>query len=222
MIHRTFEWREDKEFGGEGWIMKGQPDFNAGTGRMIAHDTLEHFAGRYDGITDEMLAFGSILYGRADGGWFNNTSNSNVAWHMSSDIGMMLRDMQYGDKEIKVAPPTRPLREDWLEETIQDAMHRAVKQANDEWGENEDPNAFSNSMKEVDRMIAWMRIGYRMARRRWHGCDAWSLSNLFVKIQEEVDLRYKHGDLGEELHVRVNPRTLEHRIYNTMAEDNYA
>lgn len=71
MIHRIFEWREDQELGGYGWIMKGQPTFNASTGLGIAHDTLEHFANRYGSIADEMLAFGAILRVRVEGGYFS-------------------------------------------------------------------------------------------------------------------------------------------------------
>lgn len=72
MIHTVFEWREDREFGHDGWILKGFPNFNASGGQGIAHDTLEHFKKGDGSLAHEMLAFGAIIFIRGETGWFES------------------------------------------------------------------------------------------------------------------------------------------------------
>ncbi|UUZ75477.1 hypothetical protein LP414_27565 [Polaromonas sp. P1(28)-13] len=150
MIHRIFEWREDQELGGEGWIMKGQPTFNASRGLGIVHDTLEHFANRYGSITDEMLAFGSILRVRVEGGFFCRQYNPNPAFHLSGDLARMMEKLRF-DENIDRAPPTRPLCDGQMEEVIQESITEALRVANYEIDQNEERFVRDET---TDRMIA--------------------------------------------------------------------
>lgn len=43
MLTKTFEYRQDREYGEMGWVAVDAPQgFNTGDGRLVAHDMLEH------------------------------------------------------------------------------------------------------------------------------------------------------------------------------------
>lgn len=212
MIHTIFDWREDKEFGEDGWIMKNQPDFNISNGRGIAHDTLEHFPGKYGSLADEMLAFGSMVYMRAETGWFaQHTNLSNPADHLCSDLRQFILDVHYtDDRSIELAPKTYRLNDD-TEEIISESFAKAIKECNDRRDEGDELYKSNDTTKA---MAAFIRVGYRKASRRWsrHN-DAYSVSYLFDRIAKTVDEKHKRGEFGDELHVKVNTRTLEYKTY---------
>ena len=95
MIHKIFEWREDEEFGGEGWILKGYPSFNVANGNGIAHDTIEHFKGGDGGLSDEMMAFvsGAMFLVKAYA-QIQNVSTPQVVLHPVFDVGELHTTLQ--------------------------------------------------------------------------------------------------------------------------------
>ena len=207
MIHSVFEWREDEEYGDYGWIMKNQPTFNVSNGLGVAHDTMEHFKSRHGHIAYEMRAFGAIMRVRVDGGFFCKSYNSDPAWHLSLDMAQILEKLD-SDAEIAVAPRTYPLREGWIEEIIQTAITKGLKTAN---YDKEDEYLIKNG-ENTERMVNWMRIGYRQAVRRYPNSDGSDLMYCFEDIQRQVDGKYKNGEFGEELHIQINAQTLERRV----------
>lgn len=204
MIRTTFEWREDEELGGYGWIPKGKPNFNACDGRGIAHDSMEHFANEEETMDAEMRAFGAILRGRGEGGWFFQGHVPNIAYHLGSDIAGFLRDMRYGEWKLTDPGKTYALKGD-MEDEIQAGIKNALKTANDEADSEDNPFVRDQT---TDWMIGWMRRGYRMAHRRWHGADACELSWLYDSIAKEHDEQFKGGEEGDQLIVTIDPRNL--------------
>jgi len=209
----VFEWREDREFGGEGWILKGFPDFNASQGIGIAHDTLEHFAGGDGSLSHEMLAFGSMLYMRGESGWFHQYGNARgAADNMGSDIARFLDEMSYQDMGLRNPGRTYALR-DGLEDDLQAILTKGLSDANENarYNGSEVATVFTRDYK-IEWMAGWMRRGYRMCKKRWPGASASDMSWLFRQIQRDIDRRFKEGNHYEELHVRVNPTTREFQI----------
>ena len=222
MTHTIFEWREDKEFGGNGWIPKGYPDFNAGDGLSIAHDTLEHFADGDGSLSAEMEAFGSMLYIRVQSGWFYSRGNARgAAPNMGSDIARFLQQMRWQDMNLRNPGRTYRLG-DGLDDEIEAIITEGLRQANDEeaYSGDEVPFRYTRDWK-IQYMVGWMRKGYRRCKQRWHDAGPHQLSYLFDRIVRDVDDRFRTGDFGDELHVRVNNKTLEHSVTRRYAEDFY-
>ena len=226
MIRNVFEWRQDEEYGGEGWIMKGKPNFNASTGNGIAHDCLEHFRNDGDDLDAEMRAFGSMLWIRVETGWFFNNGRGTLsaADNLGSDIARFLEQMQHG--ELNLPKPGRTARlDDCMEDEIEAVIIEALKMANAEMQCNADedyqPAPFERGW-ETDRMIGWMRIGYRKCAQRWKHSDAHSVAYAFDQIRALVHKQYKDGQLGDELHIAVCPRRAHVEVNRRYAEDLYA
>ncbi|GAC1605836.1 MAG: hypothetical protein NVS3B3_04490 [Aquirhabdus sp.] len=207
MIHTIFEWREDQEFGGEGWILKGFPNFNASTGRGIAHDTLEHFKGGDGSLADEMLAFGAMLHIRGESGWFESlpTIDNRLEAQMGFDIARFLQELRWGNVYLRKPPRTYRLKDADLEYALYDIVNEGVKVANCE--RDEDAEMFQPGFATAN-MIHWMRVGYRKAIRRFKGNRPHDIAYCFDTIARKVDLGFNRGDLGDELHVRVNTESL--------------
>jgi hypothetical protein len=209
MITTKFDWREDREFGGFGWILQGFPNFNVSQGLGIAHDTLEHFKNGDGSLTHEMLAFGSMLFTRVECCWFSSRGNYRGAIiNLSSDIMGFLRDVYYGNSNVLKPPKTRKL-DDYLEDEIKGVMSKGYRDATQEYEVTDDMS------ETIQRMVGWMRIGYRKAKRRFHGNTSDELGFLFDEIVRTVDEKFKHGNEGETLVVKVNPRTLQFNIFRT-------
>jgi hypothetical protein len=206
----SFDWREDKEFGHYGWIMTGMPDFNASTGLGIAHDTLEHFANGDGSLTDEMMAFGAMMYIRGEGGYFDALPNNNNVPHLQlgGDICRFLQDERRGSIHIRKPPRTYSIGE--MDSEIQLSIKEGVRLANSELDDGDTP--FSTG-EVTDRMIGWMRIGYRKAERRYCNAAPIYLAHLFTEIRDTVDRQFKHGEEGEKLIVKVCQKSLKFRIY---------
>lgn len=216
MIKTVFEWREDQEFGGYGWIPKGYPDFNIVRGDNFAHDCIEHFKPTLGGLSDEMMAFGAMLYIRVESGWFyQKRFGQGAVENMGSDIGVFLENHESDPESYRLVDPgvTRPLDDD-MEAEIAAIMAKGVKNANEnrnwEAEEGEKPQ-FALDYK-TEWMTGWMRRGYRKTIKRFHGNSPCELSDLFDRIAAGVHASHTTGDEGEELHVAIDPRSLELKI----------
>lgn len=208
MIQTVFEWRGDRNTGEYGWIQKGFPNFNASDGRMVAHDTLEHFAGGDGSLTDEMLAFGAIMFVRGESGWFYQEGGIyDPAQSCALDISEFLHDVAWGNSHLKTAPRTCRLDDNTIENYIQDAVHGGLRIALNEYPEKCGQMRQSDAL--IKSMIGWMRIGYRKAVKRFYDNPAYQVADCFNEIRKKVDKHFSHGEFGEELIVKVNPRTLK-------------
>lgn len=219
MACRTFEWREDTEFGDWGWIPKGFPHFNAGQPMTIAHDVLEH-QDRDDGsLAHELRAFGAMIHVRGEGGWFARRESLHDDWISNADFDLAEHMRKYRHHEGQEArmwqpPPTRALADQDIEDQIRRALERAVDLANREFGDNE-PYELGPT---TDMMRGWMRIGYRNALRRYAGHSPYTLADAFRELMARVG-KHMQGDIGEELHVRVCNRTLNMQVIRKSSED---
>lgn len=217
MIHRIFEWREDQELGEYGWIQKGQPTFNSSTGRMIAHDVMEHTTPKYDHIAEEAMALGALIRVRHEAGAIGRSAYGFYTAPEESiglKIERLLESVCYGDVRITNPKPLTALRGNNrdAEEFIGDSIAAGIKQFAEERADEQAECQFTLRSPDIQRIWVWMRHGYRNALRRYAGNEAWRLNAVFNSIAHEVDEDHKHGELYEELHVWLNPRTLKFRI----------
>jgi hypothetical protein len=203
MTSLTFEWAEDDEFGGYGWIPKGMTGFNACDGRLIAHDVLEHFRDDRGTIEGEMRALGTVLFGRGLSGHFSSQYNPDPAHHLSSDIlYFLINIVENGTCKAPKPPNTYKLRDDYAEDIMNNIRLKVIKdlpQETDCFHANR-----AEYMKRLDILLDWMRIGFRKAVKKWGHDNGWNLTRLFERIAREVDENHKHGENYEELTVKVN------------------
>lgn len=217
---REFEWREDQEYGYEGWIMKRMPHFNVVEGFGIAHDVLEHFD-YGDELKHEFMAFGAMLYIRAEGGWWHSYARNfhTPAQNMSADISRFLVE------NAMYVQPCRSTRldDEWLEDMLAETSEQTYKLVLDEASSELEQGKFSRAdvREAIKRALHWMRRGYRKAVKRWHGAQAYHMADLFQSITQEAE-NHKQGDYGHTLSISVNTRTLEYRVVHREYQDPYA
>ena len=223
MSRHVFDWKEDQEYGGYGWVLRGCPHFNATAyGRTLAHDVLEHFKPKYGDLTDEMLAFGAMVWGRVQGGWFYNlTYNPSPAYHMAADLSRFLHDHYCDPHTHSLLDPgaTRRLNDD-MEDEIEAALRQAVKNANAEYADEETGELFTMGAT-VERMRGWMRRGYRAAARRYKGNRPEELCWLFDALAAHIDKRHTHADEGEELVITIDPQSMTFKTVQRYVEELY-
>lgn len=62
MLKRILEWREDADYGEQGWIPNWIPGANITSGFGLAHDVLEHDREDNGTIEEEFKAMGAMIY----------------------------------------------------------------------------------------------------------------------------------------------------------------
>lgn len=232
MFKVEFEWREDQEYGIQGWIPAHIPGFNAGSGRVIAHDTLEHARGDRGTMTEELIALGAALYVRAEGGYFHYRDNphggdGSILGRDMSNFMRMMHDGNYGlsFNSLKPAPMTTRLN-DWPNEILEAGLVKARSLFIEEiidYGDADDAGCEGINLTDLNRMLAsmrgWLRIGYRRAKVRYHQNEVYDLAHFFRELEEHIDKCHKHGDFGEMMTVRVCPKKLEFKVTRDFAYD---
>jgi hypothetical protein len=208
-IVRKFVWGHDDEYGIDGWKPALIPHFNVTQGFGIAHDVLEHFSASDSSINAEFLAFGAILYMRAEGDYWANNGRANYdpADNLYNDVADFL--INSGDG-LKRPGRTKRLDSD-LEEIIDRIRAKARRTMREEWSDDDTDDARNDRLLEW--AIGWMRKGYRKAAKRWDINHAYRRVGLFMEIERELDQpRFKHGDYGDTLVISINKKNLDVRV----------
>lgn len=208
MYSVRFVWREDQDYGGEGWAPKKFPEFNIVQGVGLAHDALEHFADDDGSLHGELQAFGAMIHVRWLGGWHYMIGNPGIytpAVNMANDFIQFMYTILSGE-ELKAAPKTYRCRgvygkdvEKIIDETLIEARKLVLSELDDE-----DAARIIELWNDFrDNARSWMRIGYRRAFRRF-GDTSDELPYVFKSIADSVE--NFHGSYGDELVVQVYPK----------------
>ena len=204
----VFEWREGAATGEIGWIPKGYKDFDPTDGTFAGHDVMEHFPRHKATLADEAMAFGAIIHVRVLGGWFGD-SFVQPATALGEDMGRFLNEMEKGWLMMG-DPGIVPAVDANGEYYINDIMMETIYFANAQSHAYETPG-FEENDQRLAWMEGWMRKGYAAAQRRWPH-NPYELARTFREIGRKVG-RYTRGhEEGDELHVLVDPRTLEVQV----------
>lgn len=211
MITTRFEWGEDVEYGFNGWLPVGMRNANAADGRVIAHDTLEHFPNVPNDMAGELMALGAMIRVRHEGGYFYQKTpmRPEVEYHLGADISNMLR----AGYTLRTPPRTYRLK-DGLEDVVQDSLREARKDIRyEETHGGQDFWIKPDALEEkLNHCAGWLRLGYQKALKRYQGVHPEELTWLFIQIEDDVKEHFKQGDLGEKLIVSVNLKQLTHSI----------
>ena len=211
MFQVKFEYREDEEFGGEGWIPSAYPHFNAATGFGLVHDVLEHFPEDDGDLAGEMKAFGSMINVRFLGGWQvrNGYSRYTPAENIGSDIGRFLEELSYESKELTKPPRTYKL-EEYAECIIQESLIEGKRSYLANLSDGDEPMSDTDIEMYLNQMAGWVRIGYRQSVKRFYGACNYELAGLFSNLERAVTKL--GGEFGQELTISVHPRRLDFKV----------
>lgn len=93
-MDRNAEW--------SGWRMKDMEHFDPGEGYTVTHDALEHFTKNETTLEQEMMAFGSMIFGRVMGGWWGQHNPLNAG----REGNVIMRDIArfLFERDWKIAP----------------------------------------------------------------------------------------------------------------------
>lgn len=194
-MKHVFVCEEHKEFGGLGWRLESQPDFDPLSGMAVAHDILEHFPNGDESPSDEFQALGASLLIRGEGGFFVFSSPGE---NIGADLPEIMRHVVHKNMGLSSAPKTRPLDE-YVEEWIKEAVGVLLEELK-LWYDKEDAEHVKSMIPD---MVGWMRIGYRRAKARYKG-KLWQVRDAFRKIQEEADKALKHAEEEDKLELSVS------------------
>jgi len=223
MIVKTFEYVTDPdeyvtdpEFGTLGWRLKGAPvEFNAGDGRTVAHDVIEHFwDGKTDRWEDELLALGAMIFVRWESGYLSGRYYSGLGENLSADLEKCLEFIA-NERDIKPISTYR-LKDDGIEADIEEAIRLATK----EFIEYVDGDVAGNRQmvsENSENIKGWIRTGYRRARRRYRSIAV--ASSLFDSISRQVDRMM--ADEFDEIKIIVNIRRCSAEVKRIERDDYY-
>lgn len=198
MRTKSFVW----DAKADGWKPETQPTFTAGPGFLVAHDVLEHFNDD-PAFKNELLAFGSTLYGRFH--------DDNIMIDVSSDdLSSFLIDEHF---EIDVPsqrwnkPLADPVAEQQLKAFIRRTGAKAVLKS-----VLSGSYAPSHKIQEaVERCEVWIRLGYRIAARRFIKRGPYAVRRLFGLIADAVNDDHDEyaPKAGDRLTIELNTETLD-------------
>lgn len=211
MLTRIFKAAEDQDYGGYGWTPEWIEGANAGDGRLVAHDVLEHYVDNKGGAEGELMAMGCVIWGRVMSGTLHGNFYLSKEEIIGSDIMAVLREVVYCNQTLKDPGRTYALRDDeYVEDVITKSIANSLKSLKIET-ENDD-HSYNDSIGMTDaeityRVRGWLRKGARAADKKYlkrHGLDCGNVSYLFDRLKEKVDKYDAQSYLGATMKVSVN------------------
>ena len=188
---RRFRIERHEEYGSIGLAPVWLPNQNEpARGMQIAHDVLEHSP---KGDDCEFPAIGAALWLRGQGGYWNDRYNWNPITNLASDFPSLAH--AWDNEELPDAMRTRALDPD-NERELQAVLHEGVKLTR-----NEEAPAWSKANQQ--RILHWMRQGYRAASKRWRNYSPGQLVCAFRAIEKAVDEFLKYHEEHEGLEAEL-------------------
>lgn len=180
MLTRTFEYRQDND-GNVGFVPVNAPTFfNAGDGRLVAHDMLEHFHTTTCSWEDELLALGAMIYVRGEYGYFTaNRHNPQWEVHLASDLlqvmGFVSNNRHLHDVKVRDT--------NGVGEGIDHAMDIAYSTMMKEREYDEDAYDLVVIKQQLPLIRKWLIKGYNKAAARYRNSFA-NTGMLFCEIEK--------------------------------------
>lgn len=193
---RSFTWVNN------GWRPVDAPQFNAGDGLLTAHDTLEHFTNDTS-FEAELLAFGATLFSRM-------AHDHRMVDVSSTDLAMFLRD-EHG--QVKAPNPrwNKPLPDADAEKRLRAFIALATVKLM-VFGTHQ---LLDFSPKQLalalDRIETWVRLGWRLAARRYRGHTPREVELLFANLMQAINQDHEEHPprQGDRLTLSFDPQSLQ-------------
>jgi hypothetical protein len=233
IIIGRFICEEHEEFGSLGLRPLAMPEADPLPGMTVAHDLLEHFPGDDGGVEAEFMALGAAYWLRHESGYVKNQrsragltdhSDRDAADDFSGDFMELYRHIAHEGFSLS-DPGTEPAIEcEYTEENLAAIVRKGLALTRTEIGDycDDDSDELHTfcSTETGDRILGWLRRGYRKATERYEGQDAYSIAEVvFNGIEERID-EYLKGDPSEgtEIEVEIDLSDLSFTIETVIGE----
>ncbi len=219
IIKRKFVWGTSREHGTSGWIPASMPDFDPVLeGYGMAHDILEHFSATDASIEAEFMAFGSIIYFRAEPNYWGMVGAylTDPAEILSSDVARFLQDQLHRDTPVRWTKVAARLCDD-TEDMLARMVKAVLREKRSCEFDREQSVRYNADLREA---LNWMRIGYHAAVKRWGIEDQIYRLDLFYTVERACDDILKNDDAehfdGDILTITVDSElpSIEHTMRN--------
>jgi hypothetical protein len=206
-----------------GWRPKAIPSFDPVDALTTVHDIFEHFPKtQVSGIADELLAQGAMLWLRLEGGYFGEFNNHNfdlesmLTKQVPGAWGMLFATAIARRMELEKAPVMGESAEP-LPLRTEGVLNHIITRADSLIGKTGIWGSFESRLANLDlaqrtmlqRSVLgaapWIRLGYRLAAKRYEGLEKRRLVRLFNQTISEVNeilhlegvMRQGRGDSGK-------------------------
>jgi hypothetical protein len=206
IIEAQFAVETHEEYGTLGLRPVDMPNADPLGGMAVPHDMLEHFPGDDGGVEAEFMALGAMLLIRGQTGFLQRSGNVNPPEsHIAADFILLYRHV--ADEGFSLLDPgeedTGPLGDEHgdadsvlrravrlgLESTKEEERYNANRDE-DEFGTDADDDelVIFCSDQTGERILGWLRKGYRKAVERYAGVDIYTLAyTVFEEIEGRVN-----------------------------------
>ena len=193
-IIKEFEYREDRDYGTLGWVLKDAPlVYNTGGPVIVAHDCIEHFTNAVDGsIEDELLALGSVAWIRGD-----SMTEMNHRYTCGETLGSVVHDL------LRIGRPIKDMTghyDPW--ESASRYIETGIRAGVSIFLEEEEELTKGMMKQDIRNMKGWMLRGMRLARKRFYGDKDLALY-LFTEVRDQV-AKVKWMEEGDILRVSIS------------------
>lgn len=214
-INRTFTYTDSDERGIEGWVPNWIRGFDASFGFGVAHDVLEHTRSPNGSSENECMALGTMLWGRAGGGYWANKGRERTEFHQNV-IGDMVEFLSRDFAQCRPLKQRHYQLDDWAESELEYTHDALVKEWMSYIDSDDHVRWRDRDIGEIARnAMSWVRAGYRKAEFRYKSINPSLYCDIFTQIENNPlvsrpDLRATKGDV---LHVEVHVPRVHTRIW---------
>lgn len=178
-----------------------------GTGRLVAHDILEHFSHKGDPVENELMAIGALYLLRLESGAQRADYSIPLQTLLARNIIDVLQDLM--EDEALAAPRRRRVhdRDELPLAVVQAAVEEAFVMLDSEsrrspdWSQERKAELLAHKKSFSD----WVLAGYQKATARYANSDAYTVaSTLFDDIARTADAVIDSSALSEGDRVRIS------------------
>ena len=214
VIKERFICEEHEDFGSLGLRPLAMPNAYPLTGMTVAHDMMEHFPGDNGGVEAEFMALGACYFLRHESGLAANKRASmgyfkrDASDEFSGDFIDLYRYVAHEGFSLTEPGTELPIECEHTEEMLAEIVRKGLALVREE-GEHSDDNsdelhAFC-STQTSERILGWLRRGYRKATERYEGHDAYTLAkSVFGDIEVRIDKWLKSAEEGTKIEITID------------------
>jgi hypothetical protein len=202
--------RELNKFNSQpGWRPLEIPDFDPIGANMVLHDLTEHIPGAPALPEEEFKAIGAALYMRHEGLYFQMIGQRTDA-ALGAAFGMLYFHALPAKRETRPCPLVEEAQKP-LDETATEMTAIATVLAGRNFCSSHVSTYFPLSAKTAEveaslkHALGWIRVGYRLAEKRFAGVDKKRWSQAYLSAQNYIESYLKSSSDGDKLSVTVYP-----------------
>lgn len=211
---KTFVWTYGGDYNDGGWKPEGMPNFYAGGPVIVAHDTVEHFNDN-PAFHYELLAFGATVYARMH----EDDTEGQVDVSADDLIGFLKKE------DLKVRSPNqrwdKPLADAEDERRLRTMMDQTRSRLMFHYDFMYGRQKSDQAAEAVKRSEVWIRLGYRIAARKYKKHGPAKFFGLFKQIFDATynDFDYRVPEPGERLTVSFDTDTLQYKFLRSRRKE---